>query len=869
MADVDLVAGLPPTVCCAQQNSGGSPRSTVGTLTEIHDFLRLLFARVGVVHCYSCGQPITQNTAAEIADSIEALPEGSRVMIAAPLSGDESLSVKIKTVRRSGLLRVQLDTAVYDIDQLPPGELEPESVLAIVDRIIVREDIRERVLKAIDAATEIGEGGVIVSHIDPQAMEADPAIKSDPSQWHQARHSTRYACPGCDIEFSEVSPRLFSFNSAEGACLDCEGLGLQLRFDETRLVDRSRSLSEGAIVPWRDLSDREQKSKIKELTSILAELEFDADQPLSNLEPERWRKFLDHHEKKTPGLFALLQRDLSTTEDDAWFEALSSFERELACESCDGSRLNEQANSVRVMGASLNELLLMNLQQVTDWFKNTASNFDGDDVKTEAATRIIQQITKRLDCLMGIGVSYLTLSRGANSLSGGELQRVRMCASLGSGLTGACFVLDEPSVGLHARDSERLHQTIRGLVDNGNSIVVVEHDIQLIQLADHVIDIGPGSGSQGGRIVAQGAPAEIATVPESPTGMALANKVSIATPTQRRPVDDNCARLEIVGATGFNLKNVNVSFPLNRLVGVSGVSGSGKSTLVNRTLAPAISDQLGFMGRRPEPFQKLIGTESIEKLIVVDQKPIGRNAKSCPATFTGLFDEIRKVFAKTRIAKQRGFGIGRFSFNAKAGRCGTCFGHGFEKVKLDFMPDAWMKCKSCAGSRFNPQTLQATFAGLSIADVLELTVDQARERFASFAKMMRTLDVLDSVGLGYLRLGQPASTLSGGESQRIKLAKELARSELSHTLYLLDEPTRGLHVQDIRNLLDVLQGLVDRGHSVIVIEHHLDMLKAADWLIDLGPEGGEAGGQVVATGTPEQIAECRDSLTGKYLGSLL
>ncbi len=867
-ADVDSVEGLPATVCCTQQNRGGSPRSTVGTLTEIHDFLRLLYARVGVVHCPGCGKEVRQKTPAEIADQVEGFAEGTRVMIATPLASEKNFEDQIRAVRRQGLLRVQIDGAIFDIDELPPGNLNPESVSAIVDRIIVRDDIRERLLKAIDVAAEFGGGQVWISHVDPASMEGDASIKSDPSRWSLDKHSTRYACGECEIEFSEVSPRLFSFNTAEGACRECEGLGLQLQFAVERLVDRKRSLADGAVVPWRELSASGLAARLKGLGAILDRCGFSVETNLSDVLEEAWGQFLNSTDKDAAGLFAVLRREIAITDDDDWYETLCSFEAEMNCEGCGGARLNRDANSVRFCGATPGELLSMPLDELADWFSKCESDFDGDAVEREAVSRIVGHINQRLECLTGMGISYLTLSRAADSLSGGELQRVRMCASLGSGLTGACYVLDEPSVGLHSRDSLRLEKTIRGLVDNGNSLIVVEHDTDLIRKADHVIDLGPGAGRAGGRVVAEGRPDELAAIEQSPTGEALASDVVVPVP-QRRSVGDDARWLKVVGAEGFNLKKVDVRFPLGRLVCVSGVSGSGKSTLVNRTLGPALADHFGFFGRRPEPFSRLEGAEQIDKAIVVDQKPIGRSARSCPATFCGLLDPIRKLFSMTKLAKQRGFGIGRFSFNAKAGRCSDCLGHGYRQVKLDFMPGALVACETCRGGRYNRQTLAVRFGGLSMADVLELTVDEAREQFSEITKVMRTLDVMSSVGLGYLKLGQPAMTLSGGESQRLKLAKELSRAEDAHTLYLLDEPTRGLHVLDVRELLLVLQGLVEKGHSVIVIEHHLDMLKSADWLIDLGPDGGEAGGHVVAEGTPEDVAANEESLTGKFLRPLL
>jgi len=863
-ADVDRIVGLPPTVCSKQQNSGGSPRSTVGTLTEVHDFLRVLFSQAGTVHCYQCGDAIEQATEIDICDAIEEFPEATRMMVLAPLVDDGMhLEKAIEIVRREGLLRIAVDDAIFDIEEAPP--LDPQqqyNFAAVVDRIIVRENVRERLLKAIDTASELGQGNVVVRFVTPEAMESDSSLKSDTTRWEKLKYSTRHACSSCNIVFSEVSPRLFSFNGPQGACSDCQGLGLQLRFDVDRVIDRSQSLIGGAVLPWKKLSSAKLKSTIAELGPLLQKLSIDPAVHLSAVEESCFQDLLESHEKGSLGIFAMLQRELATTDDDDRYEELSALECELPCQSCDGSRLNEQANSVRFGGKTIAEVLAMSLGESADWFRNVSASIDSPE-KQIAAEALVTEIQKRLEYLVESGVHYLTLGRGADSLSGGELQRVRMGASIGSGLANVCYVLDEPSVGLHARDGERLLKSLQTLKSNGNSLIVVEHDETVIRSADHVIDVGPGAGDLGGKVVSIGSPEEVAASDSSLTGDFLAGREQIEIP-KRREVDLSKA-ITIRGASGFNLKSIDVAIPLHRFVCVSGVSGSGKSTLINRTLAPAIQDHFGFFGRRPEPFDTIEGLEQIDKAILIDQKPIGRSAKSCPATFCGLWNPFRKVFSATRIAKQRGYGIGRFSFNAKAGRCDDCKGHGLRRIKMDFMPDMHVECETCKGRRFNIQTLQAKFGSLSIADVLELNVAQARERFENFAKITRILDVMLSVGLGYLKLGQSANTLSGGEAQRLKLAKELARSSEEHTLYLLDEPTRGLHFADVRDLLLVLQRLVEQGHSVVVIEHNLDVIKSADWVIDLGPDGGEAGGEVVACGTPEDLAKCERSVTGTFL----
>ena len=863
-ADVDQILGLPPTVCSKQQNSGGSPRSTVGTLTEVHDFLRVLFSQAGTVHCFQCDAAIEQATEVDICDGIEEFPEATRMMVLAPLVDDGMhLEKAIEITRREGLLRIAVDEAIFDIEEAPPIDPEQQhDFAAVVDRIIVRDNVRERLLKAIDTASELGQGNVVVRFVTPKAMESDASLKSDTSRWDTLRYSTRHACASCNIVFSEVSPRLFSFNGPQGACSECQGLGLQLRFDVDRVIDRSQSLIGGAVLPWKNLSAAKLKSTVAELDPLCQKLGIDVAGHLSEIDDDCFQELLESHEKGSLGVFALLHRELATTDDDDRYEELSALEREQPCQSCGGSRLNQQANSVRFGHKTIADVLGMSLGRAADWFRDVATNIESAD-KRIAAEALVIEIQKRLDYLVESGVHYLTLGRGADSLSGGELQRVRMGASIGSGLANVCYVLDEPSVGLHARDSERLLKSLQSLKSNGNSLIVVEHDETVIRRADHVIDVGPGAGDLGGEIVAVGSPDEVASSTASLTGSFLSGRERIEIP-DRREVDLSKA-IVIRGASGFNLQSINVTIPLHRFVCVSGVSGSGKSTLINRTLAPAIQDHFGFFGRRPEPYDSIEGLDQIDKAILIDQKPIGRSAKSCPATFCGLWDHFRKVFSATRVAKQRGYGIGRFSFNAKAGSCDDCKGHGMRRVKMDFMPDMHVECETCKGRRFNVQTLQAKFGSLSIADVLELNVAQARERFENFAKITRILDVMLSVGLGYLKLGQSASTLSGGEAQRLKLAKELARSTEDHTLYLLDEPTRGLHFADVRDLLLVLQRLVDQGHSVVVIEHNLDVLKNADWIIDLGPDGGEAGGEIVACGTPEDLAESKRSITGQFL----
>ena len=871
--DVDLIEGLQPTLCLDQSHYSSNRRSTVGTITEVYDFLRVLLARTGEIHCYQCDQPIRQQTPQQIRDTLLKLPERTKIMILAPMVTQQAGAHGdvLKTIRRERLVRVRVDQQIHDIDQVP--EIQPgtkHSIEAITDRIIIREGIESRLLEAIDNAVRISSAGqVICCWLEPNATtdqtsdrQTSKSKSSGQDGWQEKLYSTRYSCPDCDINYAEVEPRIFSFNSPLGACQVCAGLGQLIQFDADLILDPALSIQSGAIKPWVQQTKSSLAKKIKSLQPILGHIGFDDSTSLASMQDQQLSEFLNSADKSRLGLRMILEKELATAGSEERIDELENLQSETRCDSCCGSRVSEQARAVYVGGKQVQELVSMSLDQLSEFL--TGLELEGD--KAIVAEPLIEQIVHRLGFLRKVGVGYLSLGRAANTLSGGEHQRVRLAASIGTGVTSVCFVLDEPSIGLHQRDNDRLIEAIRDLQRSGNSVIVVEHDQAMILAADHVIDMGPGAGRQGGELTSQGTPDEVAGDPDSLTGKYLSGRLQIETPATRRPVDPQ-RLIQIKGASGHNLKAVDVEIPLGLLCCVTGVSGSGKSTLVNHTLAPALKRQLELVAQAPGPHDSITGVEAIDKLIIVDQKPIGRTSRGCPATFTGLFDEIRKLFAATKLAKQRGFGAARFSFNSKSGWCPDCRGQGVERVAMNFMPDIFVTCESCQGKRFNLQTLQVRFGDHSISDVLEMTIDDALEYFDGFSKIKQTLQSLADVGLGYLKLGQPATTLSGGEAQRIKLATELARSDTGNTLYILDEPTTGLHFADIAELVVVMNRLVEKGNSLLVIEHNLDVIRCADWVIDLGPEGGAGGGTLVGAGTPETLAENPQSHTGRYLFS--
>ncbi len=857
-ADVDQVVGLQPTLCLDQSHHSSNRRSTVGTITEIYDYLRLLFARVGEIHCYQCGQEIKQQTPQQIRDRLLELPERTKVIILAPLVKDQTggIAEAIKKIRRERLVRARVDGAVHDIDQLPTlHEDQPRTIEAVTDRIIIREGIESRLLESLDNAIRInGDGNLVCSYLKP----GDGSSNTD--TWEDVSFSTRYSCPDCEICYSEVQPSSFSFNSPLGACEECSGLGHLLQFDPKLVIDRRLSIFNGGILPWSEFTKVKARKLQSALKPILDSIGSDLKTELEALTPVQFEQFFYSVDKEKLGLQALLRKELATTSSEERQFELESYISDVECHQCLGSRVSKQARSVLIKDQNIGDLVNLPLGVLKDFF----SGLDFEDERKVTAAVLIPEIVHRLDFLVRVGIGYLTLGRSAVSLSGGEHQRVRLASSIGTGITNACFILDEPSIGLHQHDNDRLIGAIKQLKDSGNSIVVVEHDEAMIRAADYVIDMGPGAGPGGGRIVAAGSPQEVINKGDGLTAQYLSGARQIGNGSIRRKVNaEKCIR--VLKATGNNLRSVDVSIPLGVLCCISGVSGSGKSTLINQTFAPAVSRELDQGGVMPLPHERLEGIDQIGRIVMVDQKPIGKTPRACPATFTGLMSEFRRLFAATKSAKRLGYGPGRFSFNTRAGWCPDCQGQGVRRMNMNFMPDIFVTCDGCEGRRFNVQTLQVRFGELTIADVLDLTVDQAKLRFEGFSKLAMILECLSDVGLGYLKLGQASSTLSGGEAQRVKLAAELAKSSSNGQLYVLDEPTTGLHFEDIRLLMVAINRLIDRGNSMVVIEHNIDVLRCADWIIDMGPEGGVAGGEIVAFGTPEQIAENPGSLTGRYL----
>ena len=860
--EIESLEGLPPTVCIDQRPSAHNPRSTVATVTEIYDYLRLLYARLGEPQCYQCGAPIRQQTADQIRDRLMRLPEGTRLMLLAPVvrgrKGEHE--AVFAQVRKAGFVRVRVDGEVVDMDHLP--ELSPKkshTIDAVVDRIILKPDSASRLGESIRLALKHGEGLVIACF-----YESPEGVASAGGVWRDELYSTSFSCPHCEISYEELEPRTFSFNSPYGVCPVCEGMGTRVEFDPELVVpDGSLSIEGGVVAPWRG-----HKSAVKrdaaELELFLEREKIAGDSVWSDWKPTARERFLHGDDKGFPGLLLLLEKELSTATDAEWKEWLESFRGPVQCTGCKGSRLRPEANHVMFLGRTIHEFTRLSVREA----REVCEVWQVPDEDRPILEPLKSAVASRLAFLAHVGVDYLTLDRAADTLSGGELQRVRLATSIGSGLVGVCYILDEPSIGLHQRDNERLIEALRDLQRQGNTVLVVEHDEAMMRQADWLIDMGPGAGRYGGTIVSQGTPAEVCRDPQSLTGRYLAGTARIEVPANRRKTAKS-RMISLEGARANNLRDVSVQFPLGAFVCVTGVSGSGKSSLVNETLVPALMRRLGLKTNKPGAYTSLRGASAIDKVIPIDQTPLGRTPRSNAATFTGAFDDIRKLFAATREAKQRGYGASRFSFNAKGGRCEPCQGQGLQKIEMNFLPDMYVECTACEGKRFNRATLDVKFHGLSIADVLDLPVDSALDFFVNVTQLSRPLQALQDVGLGYLPLGQPSNTLSGGEAQRVKLAAELARVDSGSTLYVLDEPTTGLHFDDIRKLLAVLGRLADKGNSVLVIEHNLDVIKCADWIIDLGPDGGSGGGLVMATGTPEEIAALDNNSTGRFLRELL
>ena len=855
--DVDLVEGLPPTLCIDQRTGSRHPRSTVATITEVYDYLRLLMARLGQAVCHQCGRGVGHQSQAEILRRLDSLPQGTKAMIMAPLvRGQKGKHAEtFARIRKWGFVRVRVDGLVCELDAVPELVAQkPHDIDAVVDRIVLRPEVTSRRNQSVALALEHGSGALTVCH--------QPGDGS--SDWQDLRFNTLSTCADCEISFDPLEPRSFSFNSPYGACPTCEGIGRRERFDPELLFPQRDMSWDGDSPAKRQLTEK-QRNKLEEAVApFFAREEVATTTLFCDYRAETWQTFLHGDGQNFLGILILLEQEFATSQAPRRLAALEKLRAQVVCPDCDGTRLKLASQHVRFADRSMAEIVKLSLVDALDWF----ASIQLQPAEVPIGQPLLEAIRERLTFLVRVGVGYLTLGRGADSLSGGEFQRVRLATSLGSGLIGVCYILDEPSIGLHPRDNQRLIATLQDLRDSGNTVVVVEHDASIMTVADLLVDMGPSAGNEGGRVVAVGTPAEVAANPASLTGQYLSGKARVPQPAERR-LPAKTRSLLLRGVTTNNLTNIDVRFPLGVLLGITGVSGSGKSSLVNGTLAPALMRRLGTGLELPGPHAGLQGVSHLDKVIRIDQKPIGRSPRSNPATYTGIFDEIRKVFAGTRASKQWGFTASRFSFNNRDGRCATCRGAGLQKIEMSYLPDLDVPCPDCDGARFNRQTLAVEYREHSIADVLELSIAEAKTFFENFASIARYLDCLDQVGLGYLRLGQASTTLSGGEAQRIKLATELARVSTGKTLYLLDEPTTGLHVDDIRRLISVLQGLVDQGNSVFVIEHNLDVVRCADWIIDLGPEGGQAGGRVVAEGTPEDIANVAASHTGQALREAL
>jgi excinuclease ABC subunit A len=867
--DVDSIEGLSPAISIEQKTTSRNPRSTVGTVTEIHDYMRLLWARAGVPYSPVTGEPIEAQTVSQMVDRVAAMKEGTRLLLLAPVVRDRKGEYRkeLAELQRKGFTRVKVDGTLYEIGEVPAlNRKTKHEIEAVVDRVVVRDGIQTRLADSFETALGLADGVVY----------AEDAETGDRTVF-----SSRFACPVSGFTIEEIEPRLFSFNSPHGACPACDGLGAEKFFDPSLVVPDERiSLAEGAIAPW---SGAQSPYYDQTLRSIAKHLGVSTRTPWHELPAAVHDVILtgsgkDEIEfaykdgvrsytvkKAFEGVLRNLQRRWQET-DSAWVrEEMSRYQAEKPCAVCHGARLKPEALAVRIAGQNLAQAADLPIRRALDWFQAAEATLTPQ--RAAIAGRILREITERLRFLVDVGLDYLTLSRGSTTLSGGESQRIRLASQIGSGLTGVLYVLDEPSIGLHQRDGERLLGTLRRLKALGNTVLVVEHDEDSIRAADHLIDMGPTAGLGGGHIIAQGTPAEVAANPDSITGAYLSGRRGIPVPA-RRPVDP-ARMIRIVGARGNNLKTVTADIPLGTFTCVSGVSGGGKSTLIVDTLYKAASRRLMGSGEAPAPHERIEGLEQLDKIIDIDQSPIGRTPRSNPATYTDLFAPIRDWFAELPESRARGYKSGRFSFNVKGGRCEACQGDGVLKIEMHFLPDVFVTCDTCKGARYNRETLEIKFRGKSVADVLEMTVDEAVPFFGVVNRIRDRLTILQQVGLGYIKLGQQATTLSGGEAQRIKLSKELARRATGRTLYILDEPTTGLHFEDVRKLLEVLHALVDQGNTVVVIEHNLEVIKTADWVLDLGPEGGEGGGRLVVEGTPEDVAASTASHTGRYLRPLL
>jgi len=882
--DVDTIEGLSPAVSIDQRGASHNPRSTVGTVTEIYDYLRLLFARAGIPHCPVCGREVTRQSAQEVVDAVEALPDGSRLLLLAPLVRGRkgTHQAVLDEIRKAGFVRARVDGQVYELEEeIQMDRYKIHNIEAVVDRLVIRyhetgpdaEASRSRLTDSIETALKFGDGYLIIQDL------------TDPKESRDLYFSEHLACPEHGVSLPEIEPRTFSFNTPHGACPDCQGLGGKLEIDPELLIpDKDLSLNEGAIIVTEWSGPREEGGYYwQTLEGLAHDFRIDLNAPVRELTPEQLdlvmygtqgREITIHYANRNgrkatfrqpfEGVVRNLERRYSETSSDYMREKLSEFMSERICTTCQGARLRPEALAVTVDNQNIITVTAWPVLKTLAWVNRLASSEEVLTSRQKAiAERILKEIHARLGFLVDVGLDYLTLQRSAASLSGGEAQRIRLATQIGSRLMGVLYVLDEPSIGLHPRDNSRLLRTLKGLRDLGNTVLVVEHDNETIMEADWILDLGPGAGEHGGYVVAEGTVDQILNHPKSLTGAYLSGRMSVPIPTKRR--NGNGKSLKIVGARENNLKNIDVEIPLGRLVCITGVSGSGKSTLMIEILYKALARYLHGAHALPGDHDRIEGLEYIDKIINIDQSPIGRTPRSNPATYTGLFDQVRSLFAELPESKVRGYKPGRFSFNVHGGRCEACQGQGQLRIEMQFLPDVYVPCDVCHGTRFNRETLQVRFKDKNIADVLEMTVEEALEYFGAFQSMVNRLQTLSEVGLGYIRIGQPAPTLSGGEAQRVKLAKELSRRSTGKTVYVLDEPSVGLHAADVHKLIEVMQRLVDAGNSVLIIEHNLDIVKVADYLIDLGPEGGERGGYLIGEGSPEAICAMDESYTGQFL----
>lgn len=865
--DVDYIEGLSPAISIDQKTTSRNPRSTVGTVTEIYDYLRLLFARVGRPHCPRCGKPVNQQSLDQMLDQLLALPERTKLLIMAQaVRGKKGEHKKLlEHIRKEGYTRLRIDGEIRDAgEEIQLEKNKKHTIEVVIDRLIIRPEIRPRMAESMEVALKMGQGVAYVQIVDGE----------------QLMFSQNFACEDCGISLPEITPRMFSFNSPFGACPVCSGLGSQMEMDlELVLPDKAKSLAEGAIAP---MSTNVKGYYMRQMDALVQKYGCTLDTPWQEMPAKLQQKLLygtgeeilefgyenmfgqyKIHRIPFEGVMNILNRRYRESESDTMREEYENYMSVNLCPECHGARLKPEVLAVTIGGKNIQQVTDMPVAQCQEFFQQV----EFTDRELTIGRQVLKEINARLGFLAKVGLEYLTLSRAAGTLSGGEAQRIRLATQIGSGLVGVLYILDEPSIGLHQRDNNKLLEALKNLRNMGNTLLVVEHDEDTMRVADHIVDIGPGAGSQGGYVVAQGTAEEIMAVPESVTGQYLSHKKIIPVPEKRRQGNGNF--LEILGAEENNLKNVHLKLPLGVFAVITGVSGSGKSTLINEILYKAVASKLYRIKGRPGKFKKLLGMENVDKVIDIDQSPIGRTPRSNPATYTGVFDLIRTLFSQCSEAKMRGYKPGRFSFNIKGGRCETCKGDGIIKIEMHFLSDVYVPCEVCGGARYNRETLEVKYKGKSIADVLDMTIEESVEFFKNVPRIANKLQILQDVGLGYVKLGQSATTLSGGEAQRVKLATELSRRSTGKTLYILDEPTTGLHTADIHRLLEILQRLVDGGDSVVVIEHNLDVIKSADYIVDLGPEGGDKGGTIVAQGTPEEIVKVKASYTGKFLKPML